>query len=46
VNGPVAMGYLPFEMAKIGTRLFADLRGNRVAIEVCDLPFVPSRFKR
>jgi glycine cleavage system T protein (aminomethyltransferase) len=46
VNGPVAMGYVPFEKSKIGTRLFADLRGNRIAIEVHDLPFVPSRFKR
>jgi aminomethyltransferase len=43
---PIAMGYVPFELSKTGTRLYADLRGKRVAVDVCDMPFVPNRFKR
>jgi aminomethyltransferase len=43
---PIAMGYVPFELSKIGTRLSADLRGKRTAVEVCEMPFVPNRFKR
>ena len=29
-----------------GRRLFAEVRGNRVPVEVTDLPFVPHRYKR
>lgn len=46
LSRPIAMGYIPFELAKIGTRLSADLRGKRIAVEVCEMPFVPNRFKR
>jgi aminomethyltransferase len=45
-DAPVAMGYVPAALVKAGTRLQADLRGNRIAIGVCDLPFVPTRYKR
>jgi aminomethyltransferase len=45
-DAPVAMGYVPAALVKAGTRLQADLRGNRIAIGVCDLPFVPARYKR
>ena len=45
-DAPVAMGYVPSALAKPGTTLQADLRGNRIAITVCDLPFVPHRYKR
>jgi aminomethyltransferase len=43
---PVAMGYVDIASAKSGTVLYAELRGNRIATSVCNLPFVPSRFKR
>ena len=46
VNGPVAMGYVASAEAQRGTRLFADLRGSRVAVDVVDLPFLPNHFKR
>jgi len=46
VNGPVAMGYLTNEHAAAGTRVFAEVRGKRMPVEVCDLPFVPHRYKR
>jgi aminomethyltransferase len=46
VNAPVAMGYLGREHATVGIRVFAEVRGKRMAAEVCDLPFVPHRYKR
>ena len=45
-DAPVAMGYVPAALAKTGTKLQTDLRGNRIAITVCDLPFIPNRYKR
>jgi aminomethyltransferase len=44
--GPVAMGYLPSVMSAPNTLLFADVRGNRLPVEVTELPFVPHRYKR
>jgi aminomethyltransferase len=46
VNGPVAMGYLHTGYSQIGTRLFAEVRGDRYAVTVGDLPFVAHRYKR
>lgn len=46
VGGPVAMGYVPADMAKIGTRLFGDVRGKRMPVTVAKLPFVAAGFKR
>ncbi len=45
-GGPVAIGYVPRPLAVRGTSLFAEVRGNRVPVEVADLPFVPHRYKR
>jgi len=44
--GPVAMGYVPRPLSVPGATLFADVRGNRVPVEVTDLPFVLHRYKR
>lgn len=46
VNGPVAMGYVAKALSMPGTRIFGELRGERVPIGVVELPFVPNRFKR
>jgi aminomethyltransferase len=46
VAGPVAMGYVPRTLSTPGATLFAEVRGNRVPVEVTDLPFVPHRYKR
>ena len=46
VGGPVAMGYVPRALSASGTRVFAEVRGSRIAVEVTDLPFVPHRYKR
>jgi aminomethyltransferase len=42
---PVAMGYVPGSATTPGTRLFAELRGRRLAMTVAKLPFVPARYK-
>ena len=44
--GPVAMGYVAASYASNRTQLFAEVRGNRVAVRVVPLPFVPHRYKR
>lgn len=46
VSAPVAMGYVPTELSQTGTRLFADLRGKRVAVNVASLPFITPRYKK
>ncbi|HEY9057032.1 MAG TPA: glycine cleavage T C-terminal barrel domain-containing protein, partial [Aurantimonas sp.] len=46
MDGPVAMGYVPSQLAGSGTRLFADVRGKRVPLVVTPLPFVAANFKR
>jgi len=43
IGSPVAMGYV---RRASGTKLFAEVRGSRVLVEVTDLPFVPHRYKR
>ncbi len=43
---PIAMGYVPAAEAALGTRLFAELRGKRLAAEVCKVPFVPLHYRR
>ncbi|MGR3762007.1 glycine cleavage system aminomethyltransferase GcvT [Roseobacteraceae bacterium NS-SX3] len=46
VGGPVAMGYVPSELADPGTTVYGELRGKRVPVTVAPLPFVAANFKR
>jgi len=46
VGGPVAMGYVPTSMARPGTKLFAEVRGERQVMTVVDLPFTPHNYRR
>ncbi len=46
VEGPVAMGYVPIDLAAPGTVIYGEVRGKRLPVEVVSLPFVPARFKR
>jgi aminomethyltransferase len=46
VNGPVAMGYVGIDFAKLGTALNAIVRGKPVAVEVVKTPFTPQRYFR
>jgi aminomethyltransferase len=46
LNAPVAMGYVPTAKAALGTRLFAEVRGQRLPLEVAAMPFVTNTYKR
>ena len=46
VGGPVAMGYVPTDMAKAGSEVDLMVRGKAQPGEVVALPFVPNNFKR
>jgi aminomethyltransferase len=46
LNAPVAMGYLPTALASTGAQVFAEVRGQRLALRVATTPFVPNTYKR
>ena len=46
LNAPVAMGYLPKSYASAGSSVFAEVRGQRLAVQVASMPFVPNNYKR
>jgi aminomethyltransferase len=46
LNGPIAMGYLPISHGAAGTRVFAEVRGQRLPMTVTTLPFVPHSYQR
>ena len=46
LNAPVAMGYLPTSHARAGSPVYAEVRGQRLAVQVAAMPFVPNNYKR
>ncbi|MGV7031336.1 glycine cleavage system aminomethyltransferase GcvT [Methylobacterium symbioticum] len=46
LGAPLAMGYLPADLAEPGTRVLAELRGQHLPLTVTPLPFRPAGFKR
>ena len=46
VGGPVAMGYVTTDHAKIDTTVYGELRGKRLPLTVTKMPFTPANFKR
>lgn len=46
VGAPVAMGYVPVDLAENGRTLWGELRGKRLPVKVVDLPFVTPNYKR
>ncbi len=46
LGAPVSMGYVATEHAAVGTKLYGDVRGKRMPVEVATMPFVPAGFKR
>ncbi len=46
VEAPVAMGYVLRSNAAIGTVLMGEVRGKRLPVTVCELPFHPTSYKR
>lgn len=43
---PVAMGYVATPLAVNGTRVFADVRGAKVPVDIHPLPFTPHRYRK
>lgn len=43
---PVAMGYLPANQASDGALVFAEVRGQRLAMTVAPMPFIQNTYKR
>jgi aminomethyltransferase len=46
LNAPIAMGYVRRDFSASKTRLFAEVRGRRLAVMGADLPFWPTRYRR
>ncbi len=46
VGGPVAMGYVTAEHAKVDTPLWGEVRGKRLPLTVTKMPFVAANVKR
>ena len=46
LGGPVAMGYVGSAQATVGTEVFGEVRGKRLAVTVAKMPLVPANFKR
>lgn len=46
LGAPMSMGYLPAALTETGTRVFGEVRGRRLPVQVAGLPFVPANFKR
>ena len=46
VAGPVAMGYVPSDLAKPGTMIFGAVRGKFLPATVSATPFQPQTYKR
>ncbi|MCK1745567.1 glycine cleavage system aminomethyltransferase GcvT [Bradyrhizobium sp. 139] len=46
LNAPVAMGYVPTSQSALGIKLFAQVRGQRLAVQVAAMPFVKNTYKR
>lgn len=43
---PVAMGYVSKELSALGSKVFAEVRGNRVPVDIHSLPFTPHRYHK
>ena len=39
------MGYVDMQYAVPGTRLQAEIRGRTHAVEVCEMPFIRTRYR-
>lgn len=46
VESPVAMGYVPTDRAKVGTQVYAEVRGKYLPVTVTALPFITPTYKR
>ncbi|TIW55789.1 MAG: glycine cleavage system aminomethyltransferase T, partial [Mesorhizobium sp.] len=40
------MGYVNTALARPGSKLFADVRGTKIPIDINPLPFTPHRYRK
>ncbi len=43
---PIAVGYVPADLASPGTTLYAEVRGVRLPVDVAPIPFLPHNYRR
>ena len=43
---PISMGYVSTAFAAIGSKVFAEVRGKKLAMTIEKTPFVPQRYYR
>jgi aminomethyltransferase len=46
LNAPVAMGYVPTPFANVGMKVFAEVRGRCLPLNIAPTPFVVNAYKR
>jgi aminomethyltransferase len=46
LNAPIAMAYVVSSHAKADAELFAEVRGGRISVTICAMPFVSTHYKR
>ena len=46
MNRPIALAYVQPDYTRLGTELFAMVRGKPVPMKVVATPFVPTRYHR
>lgn len=46
VGAPISMGYIEAGTTEPNSTIFAEVRGRRLAVALCKLPFIPATFKR
>ncbi len=46
VEAPIAMGYVAAAYAATGTVLAGEVRGKKLPLTICDMPFQPTTYKR
>jgi aminomethyltransferase len=46
LDAPIAMGFVPANLAEPGTALTGEVRGKKLPLTVAALPFRPSTYKR
>ncbi|NGN40085.1 glycine cleavage system aminomethyltransferase GcvT [Mesorhizobium sp. CGMCC 1.15528] len=45
-GSPVAMGYVSAPLASSGSKIFADVRGTKIPVDISSLPFTPHRYRK
>jgi aminomethyltransferase len=46
VGHPIAMGYVEAPVAAAASRVYAEVRGTRIAVDIASLPFTPHRYRK